>query len=286
MPTLTITRGFPGSGKSTWARKQLDKQTITINRDYLRMMTGGKWWPADEHMITGLQVAAIRAAIGRGLNVIVDDTFLKDAHVEQMRALADELGVHFTVNDNFLRTRLEECIQRDAARERSVGKDVIVRMYYEYWAQRPRPINAGSSSAILVDIDGTLARVPGRDEHTRGDFPYNREKILDECDTPLLHLLEAMEPLYEIILLSGRDSTDRGVTEAWLSKHYVPYDLLFMRDDGDNRPDTVVKKELYMRNVQGKWKVEFVIDDRPSVVRMWRAELGLKVLNVGYDLEF
>ena len=38
MPTLTITRGFPGSGKSTWAKKQYSKTTVGVNRDLLRMM--------------------------------------------------------------------------------------------------------------------------------------------------------------------------------------------------------------------------------------------------------
>lgn len=287
MPTLTITRGFPGSGKSTWAKKQYSKTTVGVNRDLLRMMTGGKWWPANEHLVTDIQTSAIEAALARGLNVIVDDTFLNDKYVEQMRQTALRLNADFVVNDSFLSVPITKCIERDAARERSVGKDVIVRMYYEYWAQRTRPDNAGSARAILVDIDGTLAHVPGRTPFAHGGFPYERNKTHDTVDLTIRGVLGTFASMYEyIILLSGRDGADRADTETWLAQNGVPYHQLLMRAEGDDRPDTVVKKELYMNHVQGKWRVDFVIDDRPSVVRMWRAELGLPVFNVGFDLEF
>ena len=55
---------------------------------------------------------------------------------------------------------------------------------------------------------------------------------------------------------------------------------LLMRKDGDNRPDQIVKRELYERHVVGLYEVEGVLDDRAKVVRMWRDELGLTCLQV------
>ena len=133
MPYLEITRGLPGSGKTTATRGRLViGKTVGVNRDYLRMMTGGKWWPADEDLVTDIQTATIRLAISRGLNVIVDDTFLKDRWVDKLRTLAVELGAEFVVNDQFLKVSLEVCVERDALRERSVGREVIERMYREH----------------------------------------------------------------------------------------------------------------------------------------------------------
>jgi hypothetical protein len=54
-----------------------------------------------------------------------------------------------------------------------------------------------------------------------------------------------------------------------------------MRKAGDGRKDTIVKKEMFLELVHPNYNVEFIVDDRPSVCRMWREEIGLKVLQVG-----
>jgi hypothetical protein len=54
-----------------------------------------------------------------------------------------------------------------------------------------------------------------------------------------------------------------------------------MRETNDNRPDTVIKRELYEAHIKGKYNVLGIFDDRPSVCRMWREDLGLKVLQAG-----
>ena len=52
-----------------------------------------------------------------------------------------------------------------------------------------------------------------------------------------------------------------------------------MRADGDFRKDSEVKTEIYQRNIEQRWDVEFVLDDRNQTVRAWRT-LGLKCLQV------
>lgn len=49
---------------------------------------------------------------------------------------------------------------------------------------------------------------------------------------------------------------------------------------GDNRKDSIVKRELYEKYIEGKYLIRFVLDDRNQMVDMWRNELGLKCLQV------
>jgi hypothetical protein len=82
-----------------------------------------------------------------------------------------------------------------------------------------------------------------------------------------------------IILVSGRMEKNREVTETWLIKNLIHHTALFMRPTDDIRNDTIVKQEIYEREIKGKYNVLFVLDDRDRVVRMWRDQ-GLKCLQV------
>lgn len=59
----------------------------------------------------------------------------------------------------------------------------------------------------------------------------------------------------------------------------MAYDWLYMRPEGDVRKDTEIKREIFDNYIRDKYRVLFVLDDRNSVVKMWR-DLGLKCLQV------
>jgi hypothetical protein len=83
-----------------------------------------------------------------------------------------------------------------------------------------------------------------------------------------------------ILFCTGRDESSRGRTEDWLELFVgVPYEGLFMRADGDSRRDSVVKQEIFEREIRDRWRVAGVFEDRQHVVRMWRS-LGLTVFQV------
>ena len=89
---------------------------------------------------------------------------------------------------------------------------------------------------------------------------------------------------YAIIFLSGREDKYKPQTQEFLSKAVKCardwQHLLYMRESGDYRKDSIVKKELFINNVQSKWNVLFVLDDRQQVVDMWRDECGLTCFQV------
>lgn len=82
-----------------------------------------------------------------------------------------------------------------------------------------------------------------------------------------------------VIVLSGRDEKYKPETQTWLRKFDFEYDELYMRPEGDERNDAIVKDELFELYIAGKYNIDFVLDDRQRVVDMWRSK-GIKCLQV------
>jgi hypothetical protein len=130
--------------------------------------------------------------------------------------------------------------------------------------------------AWIVDVDGTLALHCGRS-------PYDwRRARTDEPNRPVVVAVQALAAHPEvsaIIAISGREERAREITASWLAEFGVPCRELLMRADGDYRPDDVVKEEIFRQKIQHRYSVVGVIDDRDSVVQMWR-RIGLVCFQV------
>lgn len=125
-------------------------------------------------------------------------------------------------------------------------------------------------TAIIVDIDGTLA-------HRTDRSPFDWKRVGEDTLDAVVASIIRQYPF--VILVSGRDEVCRVETIKWLLDNDVKYELLFMRAEGDNRKDAIVKEEIYKTKIEPHYKVEFVLDDRNQVVEMWRRN-GLKCLQV------
>jgi predicted kinase len=287
MPTLTLTRGLPGSGKTTWAKQQ--PRSVRVNRDDLRVMLHGGRIGAGwaEIQVTIAQRAQVEALLRAGVDVICDDTNLRARSIRDLAELGVTAGAVVKIED-FTGVPVDVCVERDAARPDPVGEDVIRSMYNRYLAGKrrelelPQPVEAavyvaptGKPSAILVDIDGTVATMSNRS-------PYDMTRVhLDTPNEPVIAAVRAMQAAgHTIIFCSGRTDDGRAATEAWLQQHVgVPHAGLYMRATGDQRKDSVVKREIFEKQLRDHWRILAVFDDRNQVVRMWR-ELGLPVFQV------
>lgn len=126
-------------------------------------------------------------------------------------------------------------------------------------------------TAIMVDIDGTLAHMNGRRS------PFNWKAVgQDDLDETIARLTRYYK---YVVIMSGRDEVCRPETEKWLAKHGIRYNKLVMRPANDNRADEIIKWELYELHVAPHYIIDFVLDDRNKVVEMWR-DHGLKCLQV------
>lgn len=125
--------------------------------------------------------------------------------------------------------------------------------------------------AIIVDIDGTLAKMNGR-----SPFDWSRVKE-DMCN----EIIKGISNAYPntVIIFSGRDSVCRQDTIEWLESNGIKYSQLFMREEGNFEKDAIIKRRLFEENIRGKFFIEYVLDDRNQVVRMWR-DMGLTCLQV------
>lgn len=276
MSKILILKGLPASGKSTYAKKLVMEQNyVRVNKDDLRaMMNNSRFSKSNEKLIVSVRDLIIVEALSAQRNVVVDDTNLNPVHETQIRKLVESFKPTVEIKNFDIDPEL--AIKRDLERDRSVGKDVIMSMYRKWLKPTVEPYKQpeGKPEAIIVDIDGTLAHMTDRS-------PYEWHKVAsDEVDPVVLDVIEKYIDNTNIILLSGRDSACRDITEQWLADNNVPYSALFMRDMGDMRDDRIVKKELFDEHIRGKYRIPFVLDDRDKVVDMWRNDVGLKVLQV------
>jgi predicted kinase len=274
---VLILVGLPASGKSQFATQLLlsaPGQWVRTNKDLLREMAhASHWTKKNEEFIVQLRNTIILMALADGKNVIIDDTNF-GPHIEQIKTLVKGQAI-VEVNDSFLQVPLEECIRRDLLRSRSVGKDVIMEMYNRYLRTPiPPPVyNPDLPNAIIVDMDGTLALLDGRN-------PYDAAKC--DRDLPNLPVLETVHKWQvdtQIIIVSGREDRFQPQTEAWLKQHDVRYSAIYMRQSKDLRKDAIVKAEIYHQFIQPHYNIRFILDDRNQVVEMWRS-LGLTVFQV------
>lgn len=274
---------------TTWAKEQVEQggNYLIVSKDEIRKMFGG-YKAKREKDVLRIRNELIRTGIQLKRNVIVDDTNLNPKHERYLSQLSRELGCKFEINDSFLEVGPEECIKRDIHRgEKAVGSGVIWDMYFRWIAPDPEVKLSKESNkprAVLCDLDGTLSL------NTSGRSFYDMTRVGEDSVDPFMAcVVDALynygierdgKPYPSVIMLSGRDESAREKTEKWLQKNAVPYDKLLMRKIGDNRADSIVKSEIYHNEIEPKFAVLGVFDDRPSVVNQWR-KLGLRVAQLG-----
>jgi len=277
MNKLILTKGLPASGKTTWANEQVvgsNGKIINVNKDDLRaMLHAGKGSKYRESFVIEVQETLTKLAFEAGHDVIWSDTNLNPIHENRARTLSDCVEIV-----DFTDVSLEKCIMRDHLRANPVGEKAIRDQYNKWLRKEPELLVQDESlpEVAVFDMDGTLTLGP----HNRS--PYEWHKVgQDKVNEMVKHLvLTQKASARDILIVSGRDSVCRSETIQWLEDNDIPYDKLFMRAQGDSRPDDVIKEEIIDREILPNYNIKIWVDDRLKVCRMIHRK-GLPLLRVG-----
>jgi predicted kinase len=314
-------RGYAGSGKSFLANdiKNLNENTEIVSADFFWNHSGKYLFDVSKLSEAHAECFSnFKKLVSNGTNVVVDNTNLKYKDIQKY---IDYLLVNNNLNDYIYSVKFLEVSHNDLETaiklrsNREDGKNIPKGRMHEMYKSFQNDVRGlllidykGKigldeldllenilpwtdpcvilPDVILCDLDGTLAIF----EYMNGiklRSPYDASLAAsDIVCRPVAEALRGFFSLgYEIIFVSGRENKFREQTEEFLKRASedfgFSYDKLFMRSEGDFRKDTIIKDEIYSREILGKYNVLAVFDDRKSVVEMWRSK-GLYVFDCNY----
>lgn len=129
----------------------------------------------------------------------------------------------------------------------------------------------------VVDLQG---KASWRYKSSGKPFIVGWKSFYEACDKdkPIEPVIELWDQQISLGMMgvhqiwSSRCESVRSKTEKWLENHLLCFDSsqLKMRPIGDNTPDDELKERWLDEAIEQGKTIDFVFDDRPKVVRMWR----------------
>jgi uncharacterized HAD superfamily protein len=144
----------------------------------------------------------------------------------------------------------------------------------DHWTWHGDPVDGGR--AVVVDIDGVLSDAASRQhyiEAPRRDW----EAFFHACgEDPVIEeikvLLELIDPDVRVVLLTARPERVHHLTEAWLRRYRIRWDLLLMRPYGDYDMARDFKQASVHELRAYGFDLQLAIEDDRRNVEMFRKE--------------
>ena len=133
-PTLILLVGIPGVGKTTYAEKYIAEHpnTVHLSSDKIRAeFWGNEATQGDNNEVFSLMQSRAIEALNNGQNVVYDATNITRKDRSYIITLCPKFA---KIECHIIWAPIETCIERDAARERTVGKEVIDKMLKRFQA--------------------------------------------------------------------------------------------------------------------------------------------------------
>ena len=144
----------------------------------------------------------------------------------------------------------------------------------DHWTWRDGPAEPGS--AVVVDIDGVLSDAVSRQhylEAPRRDW----QGFFEACgDDPVIEevkvLLDLLDPGLRVVLLTARPQRVHQLTEAWLHRYKIHWDLLITRPWGDYDLSREFKQGTVWDLRRAGFELRLAFEDDRRNVEMFRGE--------------
>lgn len=133
-PKLIVCCGIPGSGKTYYSKEYIEKNpnTIHLSSDSIRAeLYGDESIQGDPNEVFTLMQKRAVEALNNGQNVVYDATSITR---KDRAGIIGACPKFAKIEAHVVWAPIETCIERDAARERTVGKEVIDRMLKRFQA--------------------------------------------------------------------------------------------------------------------------------------------------------
>lgn len=307
---IIVTYGPSLSGKTTWARQYVSTtpNTYLVSRDDERLSLFGEHRPGskeEESLINSIVVFKIQNLLAKNATVVLDGTFLHKKDFGQLVYNFPNVEIEFKRFD--LGEDFTEIAKRNTKRFRETGKLIptnslrrqirkLEEINYENRPANEKFIHPQvlkisynrklelwhpetTSRCIIVDIDGTLAWMNGRNPYAGHEAATDK---VNPAVAKIVQLYHESSKSDKIFFFSGRSKAEGAeeVTRKWIVDNVLPEGSfeLHMREAFDFTPDYKIKRKMFKDFIEGQYYVDFVLDDRPAVIRTWE-RLGLNVLS-------
>ena len=249
-PELIILCGIPGSGKTTYAEKNC--LAFHLSSDAIRKeLYGDENTQGNPAEVFALMQDRAIEALNNGYDVIYDATNITR---KDRASIIAKCPKFVKIECHIIWAPIETCIERDAARERTVGKEVIDRMlkrfqapYYDEGIDKIKVIFPdGFDMQKYIDNSMETMRIPH-------DNPHHTLDIYNHC-----------ESAYEYVV--NNDMCDNIMALA-ASFHDIgkPYVKAFVNAKGEPS-DTA---HYYQHQCVGAWMVYGLVVDEIRIDVAW-----------------
>ena len=182
-PVLILLIGPPGCGKSTYARQYVEEHsnTIHLSSDGIRKeLWGDEATQGDNNEVFSLMQSRAINALNNGQNVIYDATNVTRKDRSYIILACPKFA---KIEAHIIWAPIETCIERDAIRERTVGKEVIDRILKRF--QAPFYDEGISEIKIILPENFDSKTYADRIRNALGiphDNPHHTLNIKEHCE--------------------------------------------------------------------------------------------------------
>lgn len=181
-PSLILLVGIPGSGKTTYAKDYIkqNSNTLHLSSDAIRKeLYGDENIQGNPAEVFSLMQKRAVEALNNGRDVLYDATNITRKDRASIIGICPKFA---KIECHIIWAPIEICIERDAVRDRTVGKEVIDRMlkrfqavYYDEGIDEIKVVKPNDfNDSLYINTIFSLMKIPH-------DNPHHTLNIFDHC---------------------------------------------------------------------------------------------------------